>query len=147
MLNIQPSKRKTTISKTVTTWDTPGSITKNASKVEPVKEVRSEKKLIVDTNTRPIIENCLLNGVIQPGAKISFPLYLYQQTGIQSMLNKNIILADTSSGEDFEVKLLRLYTRDEWSNLMRVGNMAPVFIGSRKDKMEHGCQIDVIKRI
>jgi len=148
MSNTQPHKVKTTRSHTVTTWATnAGSNTRKASPVERVETPTTEKKLYMSSDSRSIIEDCLFNGVIQQGAKISFPLYLYQQTPIRSKTGKNIILADTSSGEDFEVKLIRFYTRDEWSAHMAVGNMAPVILPGQGKPMDYGCQIEIIKRL
>ena len=144
MLNTRPFRERRTTS--VTTWANIAP-TRRIPPVQPVEQLRTEKRLVMSSHSRPIIENCLLNGVIQPGAKISFPLYLYQQTEIRSMVDKNIILADITSGENFEVKLLCLYTSDEWSSLMVFGNMDPVILPGQAAAMNYGCQIAIIRRI
>ena len=129
--------------KSVTTW---AKVTRLPA-LEQVEQLSTESKIFMNSDTRSKIEDCLLNGKIQPNAKISFPLNLNQRTRLLSKISKKIILADTSSGEDFEVKLLRLYTRDEWSALMAVGNMDPVSIPGVQKVMDYGCQIAIIRKL
>ena len=142
MLKTLPYKTKTTTSKTI--WANAG-ITRRETpeRKDTLVEI---PKIFMNSETRSIIEECLLNGKIQVGSNISFPLGLNQQTRLLSRIDKNIILADTSSGENFEVKLLRLYTKDEWSSLMALGNMAPVSIPGRAIPMDYGCQISIISK-
>lgn len=144
MSNIRPVRERRTTS--VTTWADIAP-TRRIPPVQPVEQLRTKKRLVMSSHTRDIIENWLLNGQIQPGAKIIFPQYLNQQINIQSMVDKNIVLADLSSGEDFEVKLLRLYNKDEWSALMALGNMDPVSIPGMQKVMDYGCQIAIIRKL
>ena len=106
-----------------------------------------DSQLCITQETKLTIENCPLNGKIQEGSKICFPQYINQQTNLLSKVGKNIILKNITSKETFEVKLLRLYNKDEWSSLMALGSMDPVFLLRYPLPMDRGCQIAIIKKL
>lgn len=116
-------------------------------RIQPPRAVEQPVEgLYMSPTTKKTIEDALINGTFQPGAKIAFPLYESQQRKFRIGQTVPLKYAYApGSSFTYRVKILSLYTKREWATVMAISGMQPVIL--RDNPMDCGCQIHVLEDI